>query len=158
MDTIEKIREAELASDSAEKEAVVEADRIVAEAEDAASSLKVNLTKEAKAKADALLQEAKAKSDSILADAASSAEAEAKAAEIKAKAQAKIQEAAAKDFLEKVDIRKKVTEKQRHIREFQESFHQRVSAIHAEAAQEISAFNGKCDINPILFVNIVLKF
>lgn len=79
MDTIEKIREAELASDSAEKEAVVEADRIVAEAEDAASSLKVNLTKEAKAKADALLQEAKAKSDSILADAASSAEAEAKA-------------------------------------------------------------------------------
>ena len=70
----------------------------------------------------------------------------------------KAQEAAAKDFLEKVDIRKKVTEKQRHIREFQESFHQRVSAIHAEAAQEVSAFNGKCDINPILFVNIVLKF
>ena len=60
MDTIEKIREAELASDSAEKEAVVEADRIVAEAEDAAASLKVNLTKEAKAKAEALMQEAKA--------------------------------------------------------------------------------------------------
>ncbi len=79
MDSIEKIREAELASDSAEKEAVVEADRIVAEAEDAAASLKVNLTKEAHAKADALVQEAEAKSDSILKDAASSAEAEAKA-------------------------------------------------------------------------------
>ena len=79
MDSIEKIREAELASDSAEKEAVVEADRIVAEAEDAAASLKVNLTKEAHAKADALMQEAKAKSDSILKDAGSSAEAEAKA-------------------------------------------------------------------------------
>ena len=79
MDTIEKIREAELASDSAEKEAVVEDDRIVAEAEDAAASLKVNLTKEAKAKAEALMQEAKAKSDGILSDAESSAKAEAKA-------------------------------------------------------------------------------
>ena len=79
MDTIEKIREAELASDSAEKEAVVEADRIVAEAEDAAASLKVNLTKEAKAKADALMQEAKAKSDGILKDAEASAKADAEA-------------------------------------------------------------------------------
>jgi len=77
MDTIEKIREAELASDSAEKEAVVEADRIVAEAEDAAASLKVNLTKESKAKADALMQDAKTKSDSILKEAETSAKADA---------------------------------------------------------------------------------
>lgn len=79
MDTIEKIREAELASDNAEKDAVVEADRIVAEAEDAAATLKVNLTKEAKAKADALLQEAGAKSEDILAAAEKEAESEAKA-------------------------------------------------------------------------------
>ena len=79
MDTIEKIREAELASDTAEKNAVVEADRIVAEAEDAAAALKVNLTKEAKAKAEALLQDARAKSDSILSDARAEAESEAKA-------------------------------------------------------------------------------
>ncbi|MBQ8956544.1 MAG: hypothetical protein IJ075_06215 [Lachnospiraceae bacterium] len=79
MDTIEKIREAELASEDAEKNAVVEADRIVAEAEDAAASLKVNLTKDAKAKADALLQDARTKSDSILSDAQAEAESEAKA-------------------------------------------------------------------------------
>ena len=79
MDTIEKIREAELASDNAEKNAVVEADRIVAEAEDAAASLKVDLTKEARAKADALLQEAKTKSDSILSEARTEADSEAKA-------------------------------------------------------------------------------
>lgn len=79
MDTIEKIREAELASDNAEKNAVIEADRIVAEAEDAAASLKVDLTKEARAKADALLQEAKTKSDSILSEARTEADSEAKA-------------------------------------------------------------------------------
>ena len=79
MDTIERIREAELASDNAEKNAVVEADRIVAEAEDAAAALKVNLTKEAKAKADALLQEAGTKSEDILSAAEKEAENEAKA-------------------------------------------------------------------------------
>jgi len=73
MDSIEKIREAELASDNAEKQAVVEADRIVAEAEDKAASLKVSLTKDAKARAEALIADAKAKSDSVL----SAAEAEA---------------------------------------------------------------------------------
>ena len=79
MDTIERIREAELAAESAEKDAVVEADRIVAEAEDKAAGLKVNLTKEAKAKADSLLQDARAKSESILSDAKAEAESEAKA-------------------------------------------------------------------------------
>ena len=78
MDTIEKIREAELASDNAEKDAIVEADRIVAEAEDAAATLKVNLTKDAKAKAEALLQDAKSKSDTILAGAKAEAVDEAK--------------------------------------------------------------------------------
>ncbi len=77
MDTIERIREVELASDKAEKAAVVEADRIIAEAEDAAASLKVNLTKEAKAKADALVSDAQAKSDKILSDARTEADGEA---------------------------------------------------------------------------------
>ena len=79
MDTIEKIREAELASDNAEKDAIVEADRIVAEAEDVAATLKVNLTKDAKAKAEALFQDAKSKSDTILAGAKAEAVDEAKA-------------------------------------------------------------------------------
>lgn len=68
------------------------------------------------------------------------------------------QEAAAKDFLEKVDIRKKVAEKRQQLQKFQESFHEKVTAIQTEAAQEIRAFNENCDINPVLFVNIVLKF
>ena len=76
MDTIEKIREAELASDSAEKNAVVEADRIMAEAEDAAAALKTDLTKEAKAKADGLLKDASAKSESILSEAEEAARTE----------------------------------------------------------------------------------
>ncbi len=79
MDTIEKIREAERASENAEKDAVVEADRIVAEAEDQASGLKVDLTKEAKAKAEALISEAKAKSEDILSKARAEAEDETKA-------------------------------------------------------------------------------
>jgi len=79
MDTIEKIREAELASDAAEKNAVVEADRILAEAEDAAAALKVDLTREAKAKADALLKEASAKSEAILSEAEAGARKDAEA-------------------------------------------------------------------------------
>ena len=68
------------------------------------------------------------------------------------------QETAAKGFLEKVDIRKKVAEKRQRLQKFQESFHEKVTAIQTEAAQEIRAFNENCDINPVLFVNIVLKF
>ena len=79
MDTIEKIREAELASDAAEKNAVVEADRILAEAEDAAAALKVDLTREAKAKAEGLLKEASSKSEAILSEAEENAKKDAAA-------------------------------------------------------------------------------
>ena len=66
MNTIEKIREAELASDEAEKKAVVDADNIVAHAEDEAGALKVNLTKQSKAKAEELIADAEKKSEQIL--------------------------------------------------------------------------------------------
>lgn len=68
------------------------------------------------------------------------------------------QEAAAKEFLEKVDIRKKADAKRAQLQKLQESFHKRVSAIQAEAEKEIVEFNRQYDINPILLVNIVLKF
>ena len=68
------------------------------------------------------------------------------------------QEAAAKDFLEKVDIRKKIGEKRTQLQKFQESFHKRVSDIRSEAEKEIAAFNAQYEINPILLVNIILKF
>lgn len=68
------------------------------------------------------------------------------------------QSAAAKDFLEKLDIRKKADEKRRTLKRLQESFHQKVSAIQAEAEKEISRFNRDLEITPVLLVSIVLKF
>lgn len=69
-----------------------------------------------------------------------------------------LQSAAAKDFLEKLDIRKKADEKRRHLQRLQESFHQKVSAIQAEAEAEIAAFNKELEIAPILWISVVLKF
>ena len=68
------------------------------------------------------------------------------------------QAAAAKDFLQKIDIRKKVEEKKKQLQKVQTAFHQRVSSIQAEAEREISDFNQQFDIQPILLVNVVLKF
>lgn len=69
-----------------------------------------------------------------------------------------IQSAAAKDFLEKMDIRKKAEEKKKQLQHFQETFHKRVSAIQEEAESEIANFDASLKINPILAINIVLKF
>ena len=68
------------------------------------------------------------------------------------------QEAAAKDFLEKVDIRKKVTEKRKALITFQSDFHKKVSDIQASAGQETKEFSQTLEIQPLLLVNIVLKF
>lgn len=65
---------------------------------------------------------------------------------------------AVKDFLEKVDIRKKVDEKKKQLQKVQTSFHQKVSSIQEEAEREIAEFNQQFDIQPILLVNVVLKF
>lgn len=66
--------------------------------------------------------------------------------------------AAAKDFLQKVDIRKKVDEKRKLLQKVQTGFHQKVSAIQTEAEREIADFNQQYNIKPILLVNVVLKF
>lgn len=66
--------------------------------------------------------------------------------------------AEAADFLEKVDIRKEADEKRKHLQKFQQAFHRKVSAIHEDGRREIETFNKQFDINPILLVNIVLKF
>lgn len=65
---------------------------------------------------------------------------------------------AAKDFLEKVDIRKKVDEKKKQLQKVQTAFHQKVASIQEEAEREIAEFNQQFDIQPILLVNVVLKF
>ena len=69
-----------------------------------------------------------------------------------------LKSAAAKDFLEKVDIRKKADEKRTQLQKFQESFHKKVSAIQEEAKKEIAEFDKQFDIIPFLLINIVLKF
>lgn len=68
------------------------------------------------------------------------------------------EEAVAKDFLEKIDIRKKIDEKKKHLQRFQESFHKKDSFIQEEAKKEIKNFDDQFNISPILVVNIVLKF
>lgn len=68
------------------------------------------------------------------------------------------QAAAAKDFLQKIDIRKKVEEKKKQLQKVQTAFHQKVSSIQVEAEREIADFNQQFDIHPILVVNVVLKF
>lgn len=68
------------------------------------------------------------------------------------------QAAAAKDFLQKIDIRKKVEEKKKQLQKVQTAFHQKVSSIQAEAEKEIVDFNQQFNIQPILLVNVVLKF
>lgn len=69
-----------------------------------------------------------------------------------------LQSAAAKDFLEKIDIRKKADEKGKLLQRLQESFHQKVSAIQAEAEAEIVAFGKELEITPVLWISVVLKF
>ena len=68
------------------------------------------------------------------------------------------EEAIAKDFLEKIDIRKKIDEKKKHLQRFQELFHKKDSSIQEEAMKEIKKFDDQFNISPILVVNIVLKF
>ena len=68
------------------------------------------------------------------------------------------QEVAAKDFLEKVDIRKKITEKRRTLIKFQSDFHKKATQIQNAAWQEQREFADRLEIQPLLLVNIVLKF
>jgi hypothetical protein len=70
----------------------------------------------------------------------------------------KVQEQASENFYEKIDIRKKISEKVKALEKLQESFHKKGSDFKAEGEQEIEEFNKQFDITPILLVNIVLKF
>ena len=68
------------------------------------------------------------------------------------------QERASDNFYEKMDIRKRITEKSRLLEKFQASFHEKESGFEVEGEREIAEFDKQFDINPILLVNIVLKF
>ena len=70
----------------------------------------------------------------------------------------KEEERASDNFYEKIDIRKKITEKSKALEKLQESFHEKGTGFKAEGEREIAAFEKQFEINPILLVNIVLKF
>ena len=64
----------------------------------------------------------------------------------------------ATDTLEKKDIRKKIAEAKKRMDKFQRELPKRQKEIHDEAQVEIDNFNRSQSINPILLINIVLKF
>ena len=70
----------------------------------------------------------------------------------------KEQEREADNFYEKIDIRKKIDEKAVALEKYQESFHERGTVFKAEGEREIEDFEKQFDINPVILVNIVLKF
>lgn len=70
----------------------------------------------------------------------------------------KEEERASDNFYEKIDIRKKIAEKSKALEKLQESFHEKGTGFKAECEREIAEFEKQFDINPILLVNIVLKF
>ena len=64
----------------------------------------------------------------------------------------------ATDTLEKKDIRKKIAEAKKRMDNFQRELPKRQKEIQDEAQVEIDNFNRSQAINPILLINIVLKF
>ena len=69
------------------------------------------------------------------------------------------EEKASNNFYEKIDIRKKADQKQKKLELFQASFHERGSRFRADGEREIAEFNRSLEINnPILLINVVLKF
>ena len=68
------------------------------------------------------------------------------------------QESQAHEFLEKIDIRKKIAEKQKQLLRMQDTYWGKVCTIENEAREEIRAFNEQFLIDPLLIVNVVLKF
>ena len=69
-----------------------------------------------------------------------------------------IQEFESKNALEKEDIRKKIAEKKRQADKVEKSLPKKKATFEKEAQREIDEFEKQFEINPILLVNIVLKF
>lgn len=69
-----------------------------------------------------------------------------------------IQEFESRNALEKEDIRKKIAEKKRQADKVEKSLPKKKATFEKEAQREIEEFEKQFEINPILLVNIVLKF
>lgn len=62
------------------------------------------------------------------------------------------------DSLKKKDIQKKIAEKKKMLDKLEKGQAKKIREIEMEAQNEIDKFNADMEINPILLVNIVLKF
>ena len=69
-----------------------------------------------------------------------------------------MQEMQARDSLQKADILKKAGKIKKQLDKARNGQQKRVAKIREEADEDIAAFDKQFDINPILLVNIVLKF
>ena len=69
-----------------------------------------------------------------------------------------VQESMARDSLEKSDIRKKAADKKKQLDRLEGNRDKRIAAINKEADEEIDRFNKQMEINPLLLINIVLKY
>lgn len=63
-----------------------------------------------------------------------------------------------KDFLHKIDIKKKIDGKKKDLEKLQSTYHQKVSAIEEEATKEIEAYIKSVEITPLLMVKAMVKF
>ena len=61
-------------------------------------------------------------------------------------------------FYEKVDLKKEAESKMKTLTKYQEEFHKKVAAIREEGQAEIEAFNNQFEVDPVLWIRIVLKF
>ena len=69
-----------------------------------------------------------------------------------------IQESEARNLLEKQDIRKKIDEKKRQADFVEKSLPEKKNTFEKEAERAIEEFEKQFEINPLLLVNLVLKF
>lgn len=61
-------------------------------------------------------------------------------------------------FYEKVDLKKEAETKMKTLTKYQEEFHKKVDAIREEGQAEIEAFNKQFEVDPVLWIRIVLRF
>lgn len=69
-----------------------------------------------------------------------------------------MQESFARDSLEKKDILKEAEKKKTQLDKMEKNLPKTIKGFHEDVAKEIAAFDERLQINPLLLVNIVLKF
>ncbi len=63
-----------------------------------------------------------------------------------------------KDFLHKIDIKKKIDGKKKELEKLQSTYHQKIGTIEVEVAKEIDDYIKSVEITPLLMVKAMVKF